>query len=229
MLYISMRKGRYMKKSLLILLGLLLSACAQEPYRLQINSAMGGEHGQSIYFRSNMRNTYAAQIRRVLGQKFGEIGMKTATSAENADFIAIFDVETFYADSGTYVNTTYNNTANDAPLFTDSTEGSTLDYSGNANVKVNHDKTCFTLKIGRKNTSNLSYDSAFCSEAVEDIEEMLPKILDIYGKYGNYERADVGVQCLSDTSGNISCDTVHDKQKAFMNSLWIDSTISEDY
>lgn len=229
MLHINSGKDRLMKKSLPILLSLLLCACAQDPYHLKVSSAMGNEHGQSIYFRSNMRSTYAAQIRRVLGQKFGEIGMKTATSAENADFIGIFDVETFYADSGTYANTTYNNTANDAPLFTDSTDGSTLDYSGNANVTVNKDKTCFTLKIGRKNTSNLSYDSSFCADAVEDTEDMLPKILDIYGKYGNYERADVGVQCLSDTAGQISCDTVHDRQKAFMNSLWIDSAITEDY
>ena len=190
---------------------------------------MGNEHGQSIYFRSNMRSTYASQIRRVLGQKFGEIGMKTATSAENADFIAIFDVETFYADGGTYINTTYNNTAHDAPLFTDSTDGNTLDYSGNANMKVDKDKTCFTLKIGRKNTSHLSYDSSFCADAVEDTEDMLPKILDIYGKYGNYERADVGVQCLSDPSGQISCDAIHDRQQAFVHSLWIDSNITEDY
>jgi len=229
MLHINSLEAKKMKRVLLIGLSLLVAACAQSPYRLKVNSAMGNEHGQSIYFRSNMRSTYAAQIRRVLGQKFGEIGMKTATSAENADFIAIFDVETFYADGGTYINTTYNNTENDAPLFTDATDGNTLDYSGNANMKVDKDKTCFTLKIGRKNTSHLSYDSSFCADAVEDTEEMLPKILDIYSKYGNYERADIGVQCMSDTAGTISCDVVHDQQRAFMNSLWIDSTISDDY
>lgn len=218
-----------MKKILVIGMSLFLAACAQDAYRLKISSTMGGEHGQSIYFRSNMRSAYAAQIRRVLGKKFGEIGMKTATSAENADFIAIFDVETFYADAGTYINNTYSNTAQDAPLFTDATDGSTLDYSGNANMKVDRDKTCFTLKIGRKNTSRLSYDSSFCSAAVEDTEEMLPKILNIYEKYGNYERADVGVQCLADPEGTISCDAVHDRQKAFVNSLWIDSNITEDY
>lgn len=218
-----------MKKSLLLFLSLIVCACVQDPYHLKVSSAMGNEHGQSIYFRSNMRSTYASQIRRVLGQKFGEIGMKTATSAENADFIAIFDVETFYANSGTYANTSYNNTANDAPLFTDSVDGNTLDYSGNANMTVNKDKTCFTLKMGRKNTSNLSYDSSFCADAVEDIEDMLPKILDIYGKYGNYERADIGVQCLSDVNGNVSCDPIRDRHKAFVNSLWIDSNIIEDY
>lgn len=217
-----------MKKILFIGLSMFLAACAQSPYRLKVSSVMGNEHGQSIYFRSNMRSTYAAQIRRVLGKKFGEIGMKTATSAENADFIAIFDVETFYADGGTYINTTYNNTENDAPLFTDATDGNTLDYSGNANMRVDKDKTCFTLKIGRKNTSHLSYDSSFCADAVEDTEEMLPKILDIYAKYGNYERADIGVQCLSDVQGNISCDVIHDQQQAFVHSLWIDSTISDD-
>lgn len=217
-----------MKKILFIGLSMFLAACAQSPYRLKVSSVMGNEHGQSIYFRSNMRSTYAAQIRRVLGKKFGEIGMQTATSAENADFIAIFDVETFYADGGTYINTTYNNTENDAPLFTDATDGSTLDYSGNANMRVDKDKTCFTLKIGRKNTSRLSYDSSFCADTVEDTEEMLPKILDIYAKYGNYERADIGVQCLSDVQGNISCDVIHDQQQAFVHSLWIDSTISDD-
>ncbi len=217
-----------MKKILLVMISLAMAACAQDPYRLKVSSVMSGEHGQSIYFRSNMRSAYASQIRRLLGKKFGEMGMKTATSAENADFIAIFDVETFYADGGTYTNTNYNNTPKDVPLFTDSTDGSTLDYSGNANVTVNKDQTCFTLKIGRKNTSRLSYDSSFCADAVEDTEEMLPKILDIYEKYGNYERADVGVQCLSDAAGQISCDVVHDRQKAFINSLWIDSAITED-
>ena len=218
-----------MKKSLLLFLSLIVCACAQDPYHLKVSSAMNKEHGQSIYFRSNMRSTYASQIRRVLGQKFGEVGMKTATSAENADFIAIFDVETFYANGGTYANTSYSNTANDAPLFTDSVDGSTLDYSGNANMTVNKDKTCFTLKMGRKNTSNLSYDSSFCADAVEDTEDMLPKILDIYSKYGNYERADIGVQCLTDANGNVSCNPIRDRQKAFVNSLWIDSNIIEDY
>ena len=218
-----------MKRSLVILISMFFAACAQDPYHLKVSSNMENEHGQSIYFRSNMRSTYAGQIRRVLGKKFGEIGMKTATSAENADFIAIFDVETFYANGGTYYNTSYSNTASDAPLFTDSTEGNTLDYSGNANMTVNKDKTCFTLKMGRKNTSNLSYDSSFCADAVEDVEDMLPKILDIYGKYGNYERADVGVQCLTDQSGQISCDVIHDRQQAFVHSLWIDSNIVDDY
>lgn len=218
-----------MKKILLMFGLMILCGCAHDPYHLKISSTMGQEHGQSIYFRSNMRSAYASQIRSILSKKFGEIGMKTATSAENADFIAIFDVETFYADGGTYINTTYNNVEHDTPLFTDAVDGNTLDYSGNANMKVDKDKTCFTLKIGRKNTSRLSYDSSFCSDMVEDTEDMLPKISDIYGKYANYERADVGVQCLSDINGKISCDAVHDRQKAFVNSLWIDSNITEDY
>lgn len=217
-----------MNKLFLIIAALVLSSCAQDPYRLKVSSSMAKEHGQSVYFRSNMRSTYAGQIRRVLSKKFGEIGLKTATSTENADFIGIFDVETLYADSGVSSKAYYNKKIDDTPLFTDSAEGHTLDYSGNENMKVDKDKTCFTLKIGRKNTSNVNYDSSFCADAVEDTEDMLPKIIDIYTKYGNYESADVGVQCLTDTEGKVSCDVIHDRQKAFINSLWIDSNISDD-
>lgn len=217
-----------MKRTILILLSLCIAACAQDPYRLKVNSNMAKEHGQSIYFRSNMRSTYASQIRRVLSKKFGEIGMQTATSAENADFIGIFDVETLYADSGTSSYTAYKKSTENTPLFTDSEDSHMLDFSGNENMKVDKDKTCFTLRIGRKNTSNSSYDSSFCADAVEDTEDMLPKIVDIYNKYGNYESADIGVQCLSDVQGQISCDVIHDRQKAFINSLWIDSAITDD-
>lgn len=220
-------KGKEMKKMFLILAALVLASCAQDPYRLKVKSQMAKEHGQSVYFRSNMRSTYAGQIRRVLSNKFGEIGIKTATSTETADFIGIFDVETLYADSGSS-STSYKGNSADTPLFTDSTDGPGLDYSGNENMQVNKDKTCFTLKIGRKNTSNLSYDSSFCADAVEDTEDMLPKIIDIYTKYGNYESADVGVQCLNNTEGEVSCDVIHDRRKAFINSLWIDSNISDD-
>lgn len=216
-----------MKKLFLILAAFVLSSCAQDPYRLKVSSQMAKEHGKSVYFRSNMRSTYAGQIRRVLGNKFGEIGIKTATSTENADFIGIFDIETLYADSGVS-SVAYKGNAGETPLFTDSTDGHGLDYSGNENMKVDKDKTCFTLKIGRKNTSNPSYDSSFCADAVEETEEMLPKIIDIYTKYGNYESADVGVQCLSDIEGKVSCDVIHNRQKAFINSLWIDSTITDD-
>ena len=52
MLHIYIKKAEKMKKILLIGLSLLLTACAQDPYRLKISSVMGGEHGQSIYFRS---------------------------------------------------------------------------------------------------------------------------------------------------------------------------------
>lgn len=71
-------------KKLLLLTLCLLSACAQDPYKLEISNNLADDHGQSIYFRSSLRSAYAGQIRRILSKKFGEIGMKTATSAENA-------------------------------------------------------------------------------------------------------------------------------------------------
>ena len=217
-----------MKKYVVILSSLLVAACAQDPYRLKIDNNMTNDHGQSIYFRSSLRSNYAGQIRRVLSNKFAEIGMKAATSAENADYIAIFDIETFYKQNTKYKNTSYANTAQDSALFTAEEEGVSLDYSGNANMVVDKDKTCFTLNIGRRETSNARYVSSFCADRVMEAEEMVPLVLDIYGKYGNYISADVGVQCLTSPAGDITCDTVHDRQQAFMNSLWIESEIKDD-
>lgn len=217
-----------MKKIFVSLFCLVLAACAQDSYRLKIDNNMSGDHGKSIYFRSNLRSNYAGQIRRVLSNKFGEVGMKTSASAESADFIAIFDIETFYKQRQAYKNTTYANTQSDSALFTAEEEGTSLAYTGNANMVVDRDKTCFTLNIGRRETSTPRYTSSFCAQTVMEAEDMLPLILDIYGKYGNYQSADVGVQCLTDQNGKISCDTVHDRQQAFINSLWIDSDISDD-
>lgn len=208
---------------------LLLISCAQDPYRLKIDNNLGNSHGQSIYFRSNLRSTYAGQIRRALSQKFGEIGMKTATSAENADFIAIFDIETLYHQTDQFKNVSYANTQSDAVLFTDDDEANSLGFSGNANMNVSHDQTCFTLNIGRKGTSAISYGSSFCADEVQETEDMLPKVLDIYQKYATYQQANVGVQCITSADGQtISCDPVHDRQQAFINSLWIDHDIKED-
>lgn len=216
-----------MNKNFAVMLCVFLWGCAQDPYHLKIDNNMTGDHGSSIYFRSNLRSSFAGQIRRILSNKFGEIGMKTATAAEDADFIAIFDIETFYKQTKAYKNTSYVNTQSDSALFT-AEEGTSLAYTGNANMVVDHDKTCFTLNIGRRESSVARYTSSFCAETIMEPEEMLPLVLDIYGKYGNYQSADVGVRCLTDQSGKISCDTIHDHQQAFVNSLWIDSEIHED-
>jgi len=214
-----------MKRIIYGVVALALCACAQDPYRLQIENNMGNEHGQSIYFRSNLRSAYASQIRRVLSNKFSESGMKTATSATDADFIGIFDIETFYKQDSAYKNTSYANTQNDAVLFTADEDATSLAYTGNANMKVDKDKTCFTLNMGRKDTSKVLYNSTFCASRVYEPEEMLPQILDIYAKYANYESANIGVQCLQNANEQISCDAVHDRQQAFVNSLWIDREI----
>lgn len=175
-----------------------------------------------------MRSNYAGEIRRMLSHKLGEIGMKTATSAENADFIAIFDIDTIYKsnDTGGVRTLAANNT--DIPLFADGLDGQTQDYIGNPEIKADRDKTCFTLKIGRKNTSSAVYDSYFCSDVTEETEDMLPKILDVYNKYGSYESANIGMQCLADASGKVSCDPVRDQRQAFIKSLWIDHEITDD-
>ncbi len=205
-----------------------LTSCAQDPYRLKVKNNLNNSHGQSVYFRSNLRSAYASQIRRTLSQKFGEMGLKTATSAENADYIAIFDIETFYAQDGDYKNTTFVNTQEDGVLFTDQEDANSLGFSGNGNMNVGHDQTCFTLNIGRKGTSNLSYESSFCSAETMETEDMLPRVLDIYGKYATYLQADVGVQCLNNMDNTqISCNPVHDRQQAFINSLWIDHEIAD--
>lgn len=217
-----------MKKFLLIAVGLILSACAQDPYHLKINNSLAEAHGQSIYFRSNMRSEYSGQIRRILSKKLGESGLKTATSTDNADYIAIFDIENFYKNSGDYKNTSYTNTATNTPLFTTEEESSAMAYTGNANMVVNSDKTCFTLKIGRKDTSNIAYDSSFCASDIFEVEQMLPLVLDVYSKYGNYTSADVGVQCITNLQNEISCSAIHDRQQAFINSLWIEHNIVDD-
>lgn len=221
-------KENKMKKAFLLFAGLLLTACAQDPYRLKISNTLAREHGQSVYFRSGMRSNYAGDIRRVLSGKFGEIGMKTATSAENADFIAIFDIDKIYKSDDSGGARTLATNSSDVPLFADGLDGRTQDYVGNPEIKADKDKTCFTLKIGRKNTSSVSYDSYFCSDLAEETEDLLPKIIDVYGKYGNYESANVGMQCLTDISGKVECNPVRDPRQAFIKSLWIDHEITED-
>ena len=217
-----------MKKIFVLFICAVLCACAQDPYKLKIDNNMAQNHGQSVYFRSNLRSNYAGQIRRILSKKFGEMGLKTATSAEQADFIAIFDIETFYKQDNAFKNTTYANTQNDTALFTAAEDGTSLDYTGNANKVVNKDQTCFTLNVGRRETSYADYTSSFCSQGVMDTEDMVPLVTDIYGKYANYQMADIGVRCLTNKTGEVSCDTVHDRQQAFIDSLWIDSEISDD-
>ena len=216
-----------MQKSLMLLLSVsFLAACAQDPYRLKINNSMRQEHGKSIYFRSNMRSSYAGQIRSALSKRFALQGLKTATLAANADFIAIFDVENFYPQNEN--NTTFVSSVDTAPLFTSDDESTSMDYTGNSNIKVDREQTCFTLKIGPKDTSVVKYSSTLCTGEIYETEDFIPQIIDIYSKYGNYESADIGVQCLEKNDGNISCDPVHDRQQAFINSLWINSEITED-
>lgn len=218
-----------MKKKIFLAICLLLAACAQDPYRLKIRNDMGADHGKSIYFRSNMRSNYAIEIRRALSQKFAEMGMKTATAAENADLIAIFDIETFYKQDEAYKNTSYVNTSDDAVLFTDEEDAHSLDFSGNANMQVNQDKTCFTMSIGPKGTSYVKYHSTFCAAGIMDAEQMLPLVLNVYEQYATYQYTDVGIQCFADENGqNTRCQPMHDRQQAFMNSLWIDRNISDE-
>lgn len=214
-------------KKLLLLTLCLLSACAQDPYKLEISNNLADDHGQSIYFRSSLRSAYAGQIRRVLSKKFGEIGMKTATSAENADFIAIFDIETFYKQSGKYKDASYANNSTGF-LFSGDENSSSQYFSGNANMQTDRDETCFTLNIGRKDTSRVVYSSTFCADTTYETEEFLPLVLDVYSKYGNYTTANVGVQCVTSLEGDVACNPIHDRQQAFINSLWIDRQISTD-
>lgn len=213
-----------------ILLGMcfLVSACAQDPYRLKINNSLSEAHGQSVYFRSSLRSAYAGQIRRVISGKFAEMGIKAAASAETADYIAVFDIETLYKQREAYKNTSYANVSRNAVLFTADENAESLYYSGNANIKVDKDKTCFTINIGKKETSKVDYFSSFCAETTMETEDFLPLVLDIYGKYASFQNADVGVQCLNDTAGNISCQPVHDRQQAFIDSLWREHDIKDD-
>ena len=209
-----------MKKSFL-LTALLLAACAQDPYHLKIRNDMALDHGKSIYFRSNMRSSYASEIRRALSNKFSEMGLKTATAPENADLIAIFDIETFYKQDGAYKNKTYANTADDAVLFSDEEEANSLGFSGNANYNPKQDQTCFTMNIGPKATSYIKYNTMFCAAGVMEAEQMLPLVLDVYGQYATYQYADIGLQCFVSADGQkANCGPLHDRQKAFMDSLW---------
>ena len=217
-----------MKKILLTALLATMTACAQGNYHLTVDNNLGRYHGQSIYFRSNMRSNYAGQIRRVLSNKFAQIGMKTATSAESADFIAIFDIETFYRQDGSYKNTSYANTIGDTPLFTSEEDSQSLAYTGNANITVNRTKTCFTVNIGRRDTSNVLYNSSFCAYGVIDAEDMLPMITNVYEQYANYTATDISLQCLSDENNQVSCQAVRDPKQAFINSLWIENQILDD-
>lgn len=214
-------------KKLFLLTFCLLSACAQDPYKLKISNTLADDHGQSIYFRSSLRSSYAGQIRRVLSNKFGEIGMKTATSAENADFIAIFDIETFYKQNEKYKDASYANNSTGF-LFSADENSSSQYFSGNANIQTDRDKTCFTLNIGRKDSSTAVYSSTFCADTTYETEDFLPLVLDVYGKYGNYTTANVGVQCITSPDGNVDCNPIHDRQQAFINSLWIERQISTD-
>ena len=219
-----------MKKFLILLTScFVLCSCAQDPYHLDITNNMSGAHGQSVYYRSNMRTTYAGQLRRGLSKKFGEMGLKPATSAETADYIAIFDVETFYKQSSEKFNpAAFENSQNTSVLFSDAEDDESLSFYGNANMSVDHDKTCFTLKMGPKGTSRVMYSSSFCAGGVRDIEDMLPEILDVYGKYATYQSANVGIRCLQNQEGEVSCSAINDRQREFFNSLWIEDGISED-
>ncbi|MBQ8672162.1 MAG: hypothetical protein IJ525_06550 [Alphaproteobacteria bacterium] len=207
-----------MKKFIYGLMMLSLCSCAQDIYRLQIDNSMSDAHGHSIYFRSNLRSTYASQIRRVLSNKFSESGMKTATSATDADFIGIFDIETFYKQTSGYKNTSYTNTQGDSALFTADEDSASLAYTGNANMIVDADKTCFTLNMGRKDTSKILYNSTFCASGVQEPENILPQILDTYGQYANYQSANVTLQCLGQED-NVSCKVVREQKQIFFNSL----------
>ena len=217
-------------KNILYYCGLILalSSCAHDPYHLDINNNMGGAHGKSVYYRSNMRSNYAGQIRRVLSNKLGEMGLKPATSVDHADYIAIFDIETFYKQTNEKFNpAAFENSENTSVLFSDEEDGESLAFSGNANISVDYDKTCFTLKIGPKGTSRVMYNSSFCADGVMDAEELLPQVLDVYAKYATYQRADIGVKCLPNAAGETSCYAVNDRQQDFINSLWIEQNISD--
>ena len=206
-----------------------LFGCAQDPYHLDIVNNMSDAHGKSVYYRSNMRSAYAGQLRRVLSKKFGEMGIIPATAVDHADYIAIFDVETFYKQSGDKFNpAAFESSQNQSILFSDAEEGESLGFSGNANMVVDRDKTCFTLKIGKKGTSRISYNSTFCANGVRDTEEMLPAIEDIYSKYATYQRANVGVRCQKTQAEDVVCSAINDRQQEFLNSLWAERGIPED-
>ena len=206
----------------------LLFGCAHDPYHLDISNNMSGAHGQSVYYRSNMRTSYAGQLRRVLSKKFGEMGLKPATAVDHADYIAIFDIETFYKQASNKFNpAAYENSQNTSVLFSDAEDDESLSFSGNANMTVDYDKTCFTLKMGKKGTSRVLYSSSFCANGVRDTEEMLPAVMDVYSKYATYQSANVGVRCQETKADETLCSAINDRQQDFVNSLWIERRISD--
>lgn len=217
-----------MKRVFILFLLMFMTACAQDAYHLKVDNNINEYHGHSIYFRSNMRSAFAGQIRRVLSNRFATIGMKTSTNANDADLIAVFDVEPFYKQENAYKNTSFSNTISDTPLFTAEEEGSSLSYTGNANMKVEYDKTCFTVNIGRKETSDVLYASSFCARGIVETEEMLPLITNVYEQYANYGAIDVGMQCIANVDDTVNCQPIRDRQQAFIKSLWIDHEIVED-
>ena len=217
-------------KNLLLLCScfLLFSACANDAYKLKISNNMADAHGHGVYFRSSIRNSYAGEIRKALSNKFAQMGIRTATSTDNADYIAIFDIETFYKQDTSFKNTSMADSYSDKILFSGENDGETLFFSGNKNINVDTDRTCFTLNIGKKNTSDILYASTFCANEIIELEEFVPYVVDVYSKFATYKNANIGVQCINSASGKISCDTINDRQKAFINSLWTDSRIKQD-
>jgi hypothetical protein len=75
----------------------------------------------------------------------------------------------------------------------------------------------------------VKYKTSFCAAEIIDTEQMLPMVLNVYEQYATYQYADVGIQCFADEDGkNSKCSPMHDRQQAFINSLWIDRNISEE-
>ena len=212
-------------KKIFLLLCLFICGCVQAPYQLKVENDLAQYHGQSVYFRTNMRSSYAIEIRRLLSRKFGELGLKTATSAENAELIAIFDVETFYKQENAYKNTSYLNTADDSVLFTDDEEGNSLGFSGNANYIPTKNQTCFSLNVGEKGTSFAQYRSMFCASEIMETEQMLPLIIDVYEQYATYQYINVGIQCfIAKVGSSANCGTAN-KQNSFAGAALVDRYI----
>ena len=140
------------------------------------------------------------------------------------------ELSVFLSGSGTYTvkDKSYEFRAGDVFLFSGDENSSSQYFSGNANMQTDRDETCFTLNIGRKDTSRVVYSSTFCADTTYETEEFLPLVLDVYSKYGNYTTANVGVQCVTSPEGDVACNPIHDRQQAFINSLWIDRQISTD-
>lgn len=211
-------------KKIYWLMCLFLAGCTGVPYHLNVRNDLAEDHGKSVYFRTNMRSTYAMEIRRELSQKFAEIGLKTATSSENADLIAIFDIETFYRQNLPYKNTSYANTNEDAVLFSDDEEANSLDFSGNANYTPTTDQTCFTLNIGPKATSYVKYNSMFCANKIMEPEQMLPLVLNVYAQYATYQYANIGLKCSLNQNGTeADCQSAKIKRQSYIDIPWVDN------